>query len=172
MRLKHRLWVFAALGPAAAFGFAAMEIAAAAGVMAATGLGPPLGEAWASLAMAGRGAVLPLWLILFATPAALAAVAVDMAERHERTRPILALAACGAAVTLLSMLPGFLVVLAFANPFGGVLGGLIAGAGAALACWVAAPPEAPPAEPEPPRPIVVNPYAYRPDQPASAFGRR
>ena len=55
MKLTHRLLVFAALGPAASFAVMTLEVALISLLMAATGLGPPAPQVWATAAMASRG---------------------------------------------------------------------------------------------------------------------
>ena len=175
MTLKNRLLVFVLLGPTLSFAVMAVEVALTTLLLAATGLGPPAGQVWASAAMVAHNALSPVFLVLFvlfSAPAALGGLAVDMAERYERTDPIMATAACFAAVTLMAILPGFCAVLAYANTLGGVLAGLVAGAAAGFVCWMVAPAEAAPAPAPPPRPIVIDPYAYHPGQDVGAFGRR
>ncbi|MEO6339995.1 MAG: hypothetical protein ABIO39_08170 [Caulobacteraceae bacterium] len=174
MKLKHRLLVFAALGPTTAFAVMAVEVLLTTLFLAATGLGPPAAQVWASTGLVARNAISPVFLILFALfagAAALSGLAVDMAERHERTRPMVALAACCAAVTFMAILPGFFTVLVFTSAVGGVLAGLIAGAAATLLCWLIAPRQADPGPAPRPRSPLTAQYASRAGQ-GAGFGRR
>lgn len=178
MTLKHRLLVFALIGPALSFAVMTAEVALIALVGAATGLGPPVPHLWASVMHVAHNATSPVFVMLFAlfaAPAALAGLAVDLAERYERAEPAMAIAAGCTAVTLMAILPGFFTVLVYANTIGGVLAGLVAGVAASLGCWLITPARAQPeadAAPTAPRKVVIDPYAYRPGQDVGAFGRR
>jgi len=175
MKLKHRLLVFAALGPAASFAVMAVEVLVTMLVRLAFGLaGPPatVGQSIAALAHDALSPAAVIVLALFAGLAALSGLAVELAERHETTAPALALAACLAAVTLMAIAPGFFAVLVFASRIGGVVAGLIAGAGAAFACWLVSPAPAGEAPAARPRSALTAQYAPAPGQSGAVFGRR